>query len=58
MPIYEYLCEKCKIKKEINRSFSDIEIIPLCSECKYSMKRVYNTFGIHFNGKGFYSTGG
>lgn len=58
MPIYEYNCMTCETNKEITRKFDDPEILPPCPNCGYSMSRVFNTFGIHFNGPGFYSTGG
>jgi predicted nucleic acid-binding Zn ribbon protein len=48
----------CETNKEITRKFDDPEILPPCPNCGYSMSRVFNTFGIHFNGPGFYSTGG
>jgi putative FmdB family regulatory protein len=58
MPIYEYACVTCETNKEITRKFDDPEILPPCPSCGYNMSRVFNTFGIHFNGPGFYSTGG
>lgn len=58
MPTYEYGCMECETKEEITRGFNDEEIIPQCSKCGYKMVRIYGTFGIHFNGPGFYSTGG
>jgi putative FmdB family regulatory protein len=58
MPIYEYKCAECQTSQEITRGFDDEEKIPPCPRCGYEMKRIYNTFGIHFNGPGFYSTGG
>lgn len=58
MPTYEYACIECDQKKEIVRGFNDEEVLPPCPTCGYKMTRVFNTFGIHFNGPGFYSTGG
>lgn len=56
MPIYEYGCITCEINTEVTRGFHDEEVIPPCPNCGYKMQRVYNSFGIHFNGSGFYST--
>jgi putative FmdB family regulatory protein len=58
MPTYEYACIECETKKEIIRGFNNAEVLPVCPNCGYKMSRVFNTFGIHFNGPGFYSTGG
>ena len=58
MPTYEYGCIECEEKAEVVRGFNDEEVVPKCPKCGYNMIRVYVTFGIHFNGPGFYSTGG
>jgi len=58
MPTYEYNCVTCDTKTEVRRSFDEEEKTPPCPKCGYNMTRVFNTFGIHFNAKGFYSTGG
>lgn len=58
MPTYEYACIECDKKQEITRGFNDEEVLPECPSCESRMVRVFNTFGIHFNGPGFYSTGG
>lgn len=58
MPIYQYACPSCKDEAELTRGFNDEEVLPHCQLCRADMKRVYGTFGIHFNGPGFYSTGG
>ena len=56
MPIYEYVCIECDKSIEIQRSINAEEKIPPCPMCGYHMTKVYNTFGISFNGSGFYST--
>ena len=56
MPIYEYECVSCKIRKEIPKSFNQSDTVELCEGCGEAMIKVYGTFGIHFNGSGFYST--
>lgn len=58
MPVYEYGCVKCETKEEVSRGFHDEEVVPRCPTCEVEMTRVYGSFGIHFNGPGFYSTGG
>ena len=56
MPKYDYVCIECDKTEEITRSFSDPENIPRCSNCGYSMTRVYTPAGIQFKGSGFYKT--
>jgi putative FmdB family regulatory protein len=56
MARYEYACEECEQSTEITRGMTETEVIPPCPACGYEMKRVYNDFGIQFNGKGFYKT--
>ena len=57
MPIYEYKCE-CSpdsiVQKE--RSINSIEPNYLCNECGKRLQRHYGSFGIKFNGSGFYKT--
>lgn len=57
MPIYEYKCE-CSIDKIVpyERSIMEKEPQYKCSECGSVMKRHYGSFGIQFNGSGFYAT--
>ena len=54
MAVYEYKC--CGITVEIVASIKDDVVAPICSVCNSNAKRVYNTFGISFKGKGFYAT--
>ena len=56
MPTYEYNCMGCETHVEITRSIKEEEVIPLCKKCNNPMSKIYSTFGIHFNGSGFYST--
>jgi putative FmdB family regulatory protein len=56
VPTYEYTCTTCKESLEINRSFSDNEIVPPCKKCGYEMARFYSPIGVQFKGNGFYKT--
>jgi len=58
MPQYDYICDDCKKEVPINQSINDPIVIPNCPECGKETRRVYQSFGIHFKGKGFYKTGG
>mgnify|MGYP003335922156 len=58
MPTYEYECKECNKKQEVLRSIMDPETIPPCPACGHGMTKVYSSFGIQFNGTGFYKTGG
>lgn len=53
MPRYDYKCNKCCSQIEFERGFGE-DREPVC--CGLSMTRVWNSFGIHFKGSGFYST--
>lgn len=57
MPIYEYKCE-CSIDTIVphERSILDKEPEYKCLSCGNIMKRHYGSFGIQFNGSGFYAT--
>lgn len=58
MPTYEYKCIACDILKEIPKPITQSDTIELCENCGEAMVKQYGTFGIHFKGSGFYSTGG
>ena len=57
MPIYEYKCE-CSPDdvKSFERSITAEEPKYKCESCSKSLTRHYGTFGIQFNGSGFYKT--
>lgn len=57
MPIYEYKCD-CDINDIISheRSIMDKEPEYNCDKCGSVLKRHYGSFGIQFNGSGFYAT--
>ncbi len=57
MPIYEYKCE-CSPEDvlQFERSIMESEPEYGCESCGSVLKRHYGTFGIQFNGSGFYKT--
>ena len=57
MPIYEYRCD-CSPEDivQFERGISDEEPSYGCEKCSIDLKRHYGTFGIQFNGTGFYKT--
>ena len=56
MPTYEYNCESCNSRIEKQKSFSESDSIEICENCGSEMKKHFGTFGIKFNGSGFYKT--
>ena len=44
MPIYEYVCPKCKSKFELLRPMAQADDEALCPECKSKGKRVFSRF--------------
>jgi putative FmdB family regulatory protein len=57
MPIYEYKCE-CSPEEIVSkeRSITSVEPNYICNECGKRLQRHYGSFGIKFNGSGFYKT--
>jgi predicted nucleic acid-binding Zn ribbon protein len=62
MPKYQYKCD-CEVSvavednmHEFERSIMDDEPDYPCGYCGKNMVRVYSSFGIKFNGTGFYKT--
>lgn len=57
MPIYEYKCD-CSPEDivQFERGISEEEPAYGCEKCNGDLKRHYGTFGIQFNGTGFYKT--
>ena len=53
MPLYEYLCKKCKHKFEKIQKFSD-RAIKKCPECGGPVEQVIHAPSVHFKGSGFY----
>jgi putative FmdB family regulatory protein len=55
VPTYQYECTKCSNNFEIVRSINENSDV-FCKSCNVIAKRIYSSFGIVFNGSGFYST--
>ena len=56
MPQYEYKCLLCNEITIISRSILEDEPSYNCLKCGEFLTRQYTSFGVQFNGKGFYST--
>ena len=55
MPIYEYECDACQNRFEVQQSMRD-EPITQCPHCAGHVRRVFTPNTIIFKGSGFYST--
>ena len=55
MPIYEYQCEKCGIKKEVMHKISETPEIS-CPECSAPMHKLISPSAFHLKGSGWYVT--
>jgi len=55
MPIYEYECEKCRLKFELRRHFGEDGGTP-CPQCHGDARRLFSPVPIIFKGSGFYVT--
>jgi putative FmdB family regulatory protein len=53
MPTYEYRCKDCGENLEVVQAFTD-EALTECPYCQGSLKKVFNSVGISFKGRGFY----
>lgn len=53
MPMYEYVCEKCRHEFEQIQSFHD-EALKECPECGGAIRRVISSVGVIFKGSGWY----
>ena len=56
MPIYEYECDKCSLRFEVKRRFSEDGGSPCCPRCQGSVRRLFSPLPIIFKGSGFYVT--
>ena len=55
MPVYEYLCVNCGHDFEQFQHFTE-DALTVCPVCKQEkLRKVYNSVGIVFKGKGFYA---
>jgi putative FmdB family regulatory protein len=55
MPIYEYVCPKGHLTID-KRSIHDDNEPTKCPECGESLTQKIGSFGLTFNGSGFYRT--
>lgn len=50
MPMYEYLCTKCKTDFELRLSFNEANCTPLCPKCYSSAQRLTSSFACKTGG--------
>ena len=55
MPIYEYVCKKCRHRFEKIQKFSDAKI-KKCPECGGAVEQAIHAPAVHFKGTGWYVT--
>jgi len=55
VPIYEYQCESCNHKFEVQQKFSD-PLVDACTKCGKSVRKLISAPGIVFKGTGWYVT--
>ena len=58
MPKYDFKCNTCGIVQELLLTVDESASVPACSICGNFMTRIYTPPAVHFNGPGFYKTGG
>ncbi len=54
MPNYDYKCVICEHTKEVNKPISESTMTELCDKFGAAMVKQFGTFGILFNGHGFF----
>lgn len=55
MPIYTYRCKECDNEFEVRQRMTD-DPLAECPVCLGEIRRVVNSVGVVFKGKGFYVT--
>ena len=55
---YDYRCPDCNRELTIERSIHENPRDPSCFDCHVTMIRKWDSPGVTFKGKGFYSNGG
>lgn len=55
MPTYSYRCTECGEAFDIQQAFTD-DTLTVCPNCGGSLRKLFNSVGVTFNGSGFYRT--
>ena len=55
MPIYEYVCESCRHRFEVQQKMSDPPL-SACAKCGAALQKVISASAIMFKGSGWYVT--
>ncbi|QTX04024.1 FmdB family zinc ribbon protein [Agromyces archimandritae] len=55
MPTYSYRCTQCGNAFDIQQSFTD-DSLTVCDSCGGSLRKLFTSIGVTFNGSGFYRT--
>jgi putative FmdB family regulatory protein len=55
MPTYSYSCRDCGHAFDIHQAFTD-DALTVCPNCGGTLRKVFGTVGVTFNGSGFYRT--
>ena len=55
MPIYEYVCESCRDRFEVQQKMSDPPLAD-CAKCGAGLQKVISASAIMFKGSGWYVT--
>lgn len=55
MPTYTYQCAACTHRFDVVQSIHD-EALQVCPECAGTLRKVFGSVGVTFNGTGFYRT--
>lgn len=55
MPTYSYRCLSCGVEFDAQQAFTD-PALTTCESCGGSLRKLFNTIGVTFNGSGFYRT--
>lgn len=55
MPTYSYRCTVCDHTFDIQQAFTD-DALSVCPACKGTLRKVFNSIGVTFQGSGFYRT--
>ena len=55
MPTYSYSCRDCGHAFDTQQAFTD-DALTVCPNCGGSLRKMFGTVGVTFNGSGFYRT--